>query len=178
APDPLAAVIAGPEADAAWPPYDVTSVAGPGAMVREQWRKARRDPLDVDALLFAGAIPSLLGFLREPRLNKWQQLAQLAVSAPAALRKRELVDADPVTAAGWIEAAVRGEPAPAVSGQGLKLLSFQDASGLPLVVAGARRGDAKGLRWSALAVLDDRPEAVEGDRGEHRRRWKAWLCWG
>ncbi|MER6843794.1 DEAD/DEAH box helicase [Streptomyces platensis] len=178
APDPLAAVIAGAEADAAWPPYDVTSVAGPGAMVREQWRKARRDPSEVDKLLFTGAVPSLLGFLHDPRLSKWQQLAQLAVSVPAALRKRELVDADPVTAAGWIEAAVRDEPAPAVSGQGLKLLSFQDGSGVPLVVAGARRADGKALRWSALAVLDDRPEAVEGDRADHRRRWKAWLCWG
>ncbi|MFD5699108.1 DEAD/DEAH box helicase [Streptomyces lasiicapitis] len=176
--DPLAAVIAGAGADAAWPPYDVTSVGSPGALMRERWRKARRDPADVDALLFGGAIPSLLGFLRDPRLSKWLQLVQLAVSAPAALRRRELVDADPVAAVGWIEAAVRGEPAPAVSGQGLKLLSFQDDSGLPIVAVGARSAEGKPLRWSALAVLDDRPEAVEGDRDDHRRRWKAWLCWG
>ncbi|MDX3116727.1 DEAD/DEAH box helicase [Streptomyces scabiei] len=176
--DPLAPVIAGPEADAAWPPYDVTSPTGPGAVVRKRWSDARRDPSEVDALLYGGAIPSLLGFLRDPRPNKWQQLAQLAVSAPAFLRRNDLVDADPVTATGWIEAAVRDEPAPAVTGQGLKLLSFQDGSGLPLVLAGAQRADAKALRWSALAVLDDRPEAVEGDRTDHRRRWKAWLSWG
>ncbi|MEU6196729.1 DEAD/DEAH box helicase [Streptomyces sp. NPDC047061] len=176
--DPLAPVIAGPEADAAWPPYDVASPTGPGAVVRKRWADARRDPSEVDALLYAGAIPSLLGFLRDPRLNKWQQLAQLAVSAPAFLRKNDLVDADRVSATGWIEAAVRDEPAPAVTGQGLKLLPFQDGSGLPLVLAGAQRADAKALRWSALAVLDDRPEAVEGDRPEHRRRWKAWLSWG
>ncbi|WP_263239664.1 DEAD/DEAH box helicase [Streptomyces sp. A13(2022)] len=176
--DPLDAVIAGRAADAAWPPYDVTSNAGPGALVREQWRKARRDPSEVDTLLFTGAIPSLLGFLRDPRPGRWQQLAQLAVSAPASLRRTELVDADPHAAIGWINAAVRGEPVPSVSGQGIKLLSVQDGSGLPLVVAGARRSDGKGMQWSALAVLDDRPEAVEGDRDEHRRRWKAWLCWG
>jgi ATP-dependent helicase YprA (DUF1998 family) len=175
---PLAAVVAGRAADAAWPPYDVVSAGGPGAMVREQWRKARRDPADVDGLLFAGAVPALLGFLRDPRPAKWQQLAQLAVSVPAALRRRELVDADPASAAGWIEAAVRGDAPPAVSGQGLKLLAFRDDSGLPLVAVGARRADAKAWRWSALAVLDDRPEAVAGDRAEHRRRWKAWLCWG
>ncbi|MFD0304110.1 DEAD/DEAH box helicase [Streptomyces sp. NPDC127119] len=176
--DPLAPVLAGPEADAAWPPYDVTSDSGAGAMVRKQWAASKRDPSEVDALLYGGAIPSLLAFLRDPRLNKWQQLAQLAVSAPAFLRKKDLVDADPATAAGWIEAAVRDEPGPAVAGQGLKLLPFRDCSGLPLTLAGARRADGKGLRWSALVVLDDRPEAVEGDRPEHRRRWKAWLSWG
>lgn len=176
--DPLDAVIAGPAADAAWPPYDVTSVSGPGARVREQWGKARRDPSEVDRLLFTGAIPSLLGFLCDPRLKKWQQLAQLAVSVPAAMRRKELVDADSSAAVRWIEAALRDEPVPAVSGQGLKLLSFRDSSGLPLVVAGAGSPHSKGLRWSALAVLDDRPEAVEGDRADHRRRWKAWLCWG
>ncbi|MEU5809100.1 DEAD/DEAH box helicase [Streptomyces sp. NPDC047718] len=179
APDPLAAVVAGPEADAAWPPYDVAGPSGPGAMVRKQWAGLKRDPDEVDALLYDGAIPSLLGFLRDPRLNKWQQLAQLAVSAPAALRKRELVDTDPASAVGWIEAAVRGDATPTVTtGDGLKLLSFQDGSGLPIVIAGARRADGKGYRWNALAVLDDRTEAVEGDRPDHRRRWKAWLCWG
>ncbi|WP_407288166.1 DEAD/DEAH box helicase [Streptomyces sp. BP-8] len=176
--DPLAPVIAGPDADAAWPPYDVTSPMGPGAMVRKQWASLRREPSEVDALLYGGAVPSLLGFLRDPRLNKWQHLAQLAVSAPAFLRRKELVDANPATAAEWVEAAVREEPAPTVTGQGLKLLSFRDDSGLPLVLVGAQRADAKALRWSALAVLDDRLEAVEGDRTDHRRRWKAWLSWG
>ncbi|WP_030744797.1 DEAD/DEAH box helicase [Streptomyces sp. NRRL S-31] len=176
--DPLAAVVAGRAADAAWPPYDVTSAGGPGAVVREQWRRARRDPADVDRLLFAGAVPALLGFLRDPRPGKWQQLTQLAVSVPAVLRRREVVDADPASAVPWIEAALRGDTTPPVSGQGLKLLAFRDDSGLPLVVVGARRADGKAWRWSALAVLDDRPEAVAGDQADHRRRWKAWLCWG
>ncbi|MGW1974322.1 DEAD/DEAH box helicase [Streptomyces sp. NPDC001889] len=176
--DPLAAVIAGPAADAAWPPYDVAGESGPGAMVRKQWAQLRRDPAEVDALLYEGAVPSLLGFLRDPRPEKWQRLAQLAVSAPAALRRGELVDADTSSAIGWIEAAVRDEALPRVAGQGVKLMRYQDGSGLPLVLAGVRRADGKGFRWNALAVLDDRAEAVEGDRPDHRRRWKAWLCWG
>ncbi|MFI0895906.1 DEAD/DEAH box helicase [Streptomyces sp. NPDC020983] len=175
--DPLDAVIAGRDADAAWPPYGVASAADPGGLVREQWRKAGRDPSEAHALLFDGAIPSLLGFLRDPRPNKWQQLAQLAVSAPAALRRSALVDADPAAAVGWIEAALRGDPTPTVAGKGLKLLSFHDGSGLPMVLVAAPRADRKGLRWSALAVLDDRPEAVGSDSPDHRRRWKAWLCW-
>ncbi|MCO8302921.1 DEAD/DEAH box helicase [Streptomyces sp. RKCA744] len=176
--DPLAPVVAGPAADAAWPPYDVASDHGPGGQVRAQWARLRRDPAEVDSLLYGGAIPSLLGFLRDPRLKRWQLLAELAVSAPAFLRRKDLIDADAASATGWLEAAVRGETPPAVNGQGLKMLSFEDGSGLPLVVAGARRTDGKGLRWSALAVLDDRPEAVAGDRDDHKRRWKAWLCWG
>ncbi|MEW2030240.1 DEAD/DEAH box helicase [Streptomyces roseifaciens] len=177
APDPLAAVVAGPAADAAWPPYDVTNPAGPGAKVRALWETQRRDTADVDAL-YAGAVPALLAFLRDPRPAKWQQLATLAVSAPAALRQRELVDADPASAIGWIEAAVRDEPLPGVIGKGVRLLRLQDGSGLSLVLVAAPRADGKTYRWSGLAVLDDRDEAVEGDRPDHRRRWKAWLCWG
>ncbi|GGV07120.1 helicase [Streptomyces litmocidini] len=177
APDPLAAVIAGPAADAAWPPYEMEGPAAPGAKVRALWEQQRRDPADVDAL-YAGAVPALLAFLRDPRPGKWQQLATLAVSAPAALRPRELVGADPASATGWIEAAVRDEPLPDVTGKGLRLLRLQDGSGLPLVLVGAPRADGKAYRWSALAVLDDRDEAVVGDRADHRRRWKAWLCWG
>ncbi|MFF4664212.1 DEAD/DEAH box helicase [Streptomyces sp. NPDC001282] len=176
-PDPLAAVVAGPASDAAWPPYDVAGAAAPGAKVRSLWERQRRDPADVDAL-YAGAIPALLAFLRDPRPDKWQQLATLAVSAPAALRQRELVVADPGSAIGWIEAAVCGEPLPDVSGKGLRLLRFQDGSGLPLVLVAAPGADGRTYRWSALAVLDDRDEAVRGDRPDHRRRWKAWLCWG
>ncbi|MER5477539.1 DEAD/DEAH box helicase [Streptomyces sp. NPDC002734] len=177
-PDPLAPVLAGPDADAAWPPYDVTSPTGPGAKVLKQWEGLKRDPAEAAALLYEGAIPSLLGFLRDPRPRKWHHLAQLAVSAPAVARRADLVDAAPEAAAGWVEAAVRGEPAPAVKGEGVKLLAYQDGSGLPLILMGASRPNSKALRWSALAVLDDRTTAVAGDRPEHRRRWKAWLNWG
>ncbi|WEV24869.1 DEAD/DEAH box helicase [Streptomyces sp. 71268] len=176
APDPLAAVVAGPAADAAWPPYVMEGPTAPGARVRALWEQ-KRDPADVDAL-YAGAVPALLAFLRDPRPGKWQQLATLVVSAPAALRQRELVGADPASATGWIEAAVRDEPLPDATGKGLKLLRLRDGSGLPLVLVGASGADGKTYRWSALAVLDDRDEAVAGDRADHRRRWKAWLCWG
>ncbi|WP_329054196.1 DEAD/DEAH box helicase [Streptomyces violaceus] len=182
-PDPLVPLLAGPAADAAWPPYDVTEPVregdrpGPGARAREKWAKKGREPQEVDTLLYEGAVPSLLGFLRDPDLGRWRDLAVLAVGSFLTLhRRQDVLDADPATAAPWIEAAVRGGHPPAVHGKGLKLLSTQDASGLPLtLVIDGRNG---GQRWSALAVLDDRPDAVHGDRPEHRRRWKAWLCWG
>ncbi len=174
--NPLAAVIAGPAADAAWPPYDTTSDASPGGKVRAQWRKARRDPLEIDELVFAGAIPSLLGFLRNPDLARWQDLAVHAVGGLLyGVRPGDAVDSQPAAATPWIEAALRDETRPPVTGNGLKLIAVRDASGLPLTLIADR---SKGLRWSGLAVLDDRTQAVDGDRAEHRRRWKAWLCWG
>ncbi|MDI3402369.1 DEAD/DEAH box helicase [Streptomyces cavernicola] len=174
--EPLAEVVAGPASDAAWPPYPVVGDRTPGGTVRAKWAQSRRDPAEIDALLYTGAIPSLLGFLREPDLERWRAMARLCVSAfLTLLRKQDIVDAAPDTAAGWIEAALLEEPLPDTSGQGLKLFKTTDASELPLVLIADRRS---GLSWSALAVLDDRPEAVAGDRPEHRRRWKAWLCWG
>ncbi|MER6693811.1 RNA helicase, partial [Streptomyces minutiscleroticus] len=35
--------------------------------------------------------------------------------------------------------------------------------------------DAKAVRWSALAVLDDRDDVLGTD--EHKLRWRAWLYW-
>ncbi|MER5552345.1 DUF1998 domain-containing protein [Streptomyces sp. NPDC002793] len=175
--DPLAPVLAGPAAEAAWPPYDVKSPTGPGGRARAGWQKKGRDPSEVDALLYAGAVPSLLGFLRDPDLGLWQGLAVLGVGSILSLHGRQdLLAADAASAVPWIEATVRGERAPEVDGHGLNLLAAKDGSGLPLTLLIDRRGG--GQRWSALAVLDDRAEAVHGDRPDHRRRWKAWLCWG
>ncbi|MER5687666.1 DEAD/DEAH box helicase [Streptomyces sp. NPDC002205] len=174
--DPLAEVVAGTASDAAWPPYAVAGDLTPGGKARAKWAQSRRDPAEVDALLYVGAIPSLLGFLRDPDLARWQALAGLCVgSFLTLLRKQDIVDAAPETAAGWVEAALRGEHLPSTSGQGLKLTTIRDASGLPLVLIADRRS---GTRWSTFAVLDDRPEAVHGDLADHRRRWRAWLCWG
>jgi hypothetical protein len=91
-------------------------------------------------------------------------------------RREDVVDAGPEAAVPWVEAALRGEERPAVGGGGLRLYPVRDGSGLPLLLIGDSRVRPQGL--SALAVLDDRPEAGAGDGAEHRRRWKAWLCWG
>ncbi|WP_199547877.1 DEAD/DEAH box helicase [Streptomyces sp. N35] len=175
-PNPLATVVAGPAADAAWPPYAVTGERSPGGKVRAQWQAKKRDPRDMDTLLFAGAIPSLLGFLRVPDLARWQDLAVHAVGGLLPGNPHTTAtDASPAEVADWTEAVLRGEPAPTPTGRGVKLISTKDASGLPLTLIVDVAG---GARWSALTVLDDRDEAVRGDSPAHRRRWKAWLCWG
>ncbi|MFE3761238.1 DEAD/DEAH box helicase [Streptomyces sp. NPDC059104] len=173
----LAPAMAGEDSGRAWPPYAVTGAGTPGDRVRGNWAKRRRDPAEVDRLLFSGAIPSLLGFLSDPDVDRWQTMAGLCVGALMGMaRQEDTADAAPGTAAPWIEAALRGEELPAPSGTELKLLSVRDASGLPLILVADRR--AKPVRWSALSVLDDRTDAVARDSQEHRRRWKAWLCWG
>jgi hypothetical protein len=175
APTPLADLLAGRASDAAWPPYRVTGDDSPGGQVRVKWARRRRDPAEADALLYAGAIPSLLGYLRNPDLKLWHKLAELCVGGLLYVT-RGAVDAGPAEAVPWIEAALRGEHPPSAAGEGLKLIPAEDASGLPLVAVVDRREGRQ--RWSALAVLDDRGETVHGDRPDHRRRWKAWLCWG
>lgn len=172
----LAPALAGPSAQAAWPPYAVDGDKSPGGAARITWEGKGQDPAEIDRM-FAGAIPSLLGFLADPALGRWQALAQQCVGGLLKLvRNEDTAKADPSAAVSWIEAALRGEERPSVSGAGLHLFRVRDASGLPLVLVVDITG--KGQRWSALTVLDDRPEAVQGDGPAHRRRWKAWLCWG
>ncbi|MFV6027778.1 DEAD/DEAH box helicase [Streptomyces sp. NPDC056264] len=172
----LTPALAGPSSQAAWPPYAVDGDTTPGGRARSNWKDQRQDPAEIDRL-FAGAIPSLLGFLADPDLRRWRAMARLCVGGLLRLAKREeVVDAAPMAAVPWIEAALRGDARPPVSGKGLRLYPVRDASGLPLTLIGDLQVKPQGL--SALAVLDDRAEAVAGDSATHRRRWKAWLCWG
>ncbi|MEU8995044.1 DEAD/DEAH box helicase [Streptomyces caniferus] len=178
APDALARVIAGPAADAAWPPYPVESEKSPGGKVRAKWAAAKRNPAILDSYLYSGAIPSLLGYLRHPNLALWRDLSVRALTGLLAGDPKPVaVPADTASAVPWIEAVLRGQTPPQPSGQGLTLVQAHDGSGLPLLLVVDRRPDQP-QTWNTLAVLDDRPDAVRGDRPDHRRRWKAWLNWG
>lgn len=177
--NPLAGVVAGPDADAAWPPYTVGGDNSPGGKVRAQWQARGRDPRDLDALVFSGAIPSLLGFLRVPDLARWRELAEHTVGGLLVGNQHTTAaKAGPADVVPWAEALLREETPPQPAGQGRMLIRTRDGSGLPLALVVDVTGGAGAQRWSALAVLDDREDAVDGDRREHRRRWKAWLCWG
>ncbi|MFE9480999.1 DEAD/DEAH box helicase [Streptomyces spororaveus] len=172
----LLPALAGPSAQAAWPPYPVQGENTPGGKARAAWEKKTRNAAEIDRL-YTGAVPSLLGFLADPDLGRWRAMARLVVGGLMKLAWREaVVDADLKTAVPWIESALRDEATPGVSGQGLRLYPVRDSSGLPFVLIGDTRVQPAGL--SALAVLDDRDEAVRGDGAAHRRRWKAWLSWG
>ncbi|WP_037801852.1 DEAD/DEAH box helicase [Streptomyces sp. NRRL F-5135] len=188
--EPLAGVIAGPASDAAWPPYAVAAGAAPGGQVpggpvtpgekvRRQWQAKGRDPRDLDAMAFAGAIPSLLSFLRVPDLAGWREVAQYTVGGLLTGNPHtKHVKAGRADVVPWVEAALNDAALPRPTGTGLTLISTRDTAGLPLVVAVDQTHGPGSARWSALAVLDDREDAVSEDRPVHRRRWKSWLCWG
>ncbi|MGW2317376.1 DEAD/DEAH box helicase [Streptomyces sp. NPDC001680] len=176
--DALARVVAGQAADAAWPPYPVDGDQSPGGKVRAKWAAAKRNPAVLDSYLYSGAIPSFLSYLRHPNLALWRDLSVRALTGLLTMDPKPVaVASDPANASPWIEAVLRGQTPPQPTGQGLTLVQAHDGSGLPILLAVDRRSDRQ-QAWSALAVLDDRQDAVRGDRPDHRRRWKAWLNWG
>ncbi|WP_328951485.1 DEAD/DEAH box helicase [Streptomyces sp. NBC_00184] len=176
-PDPLARVVAGPAADAAWPPYPVEGEQSPGGRVRAKWAAAKQNPAVLDSYVYSGAVPSFLGYLRHPNPALWQALSVRALTGLLTTDPKPVsVPADPRSAVPWIESVLRGQAPPQPSGQGLTLVQAHDGSGLPLLLVVDRRHEKQ--VWSALVVLDDRQDAVRGDRPDHRRRWKAWLNWG
>ncbi|MGW6864632.1 DEAD/DEAH box helicase [Streptomyces sp. NPDC054901] len=178
APNPLAPVIAGQAADAAWPPYPVDGNQSPGGKVRAKWAAGNRNPAILDSYLYSGAIPSLLGYLRHPNLKLWQDLSVRALTGLLTTDPKPVrVTAGPESAVAWFEAVLRDRTPPQPNGEGVALVAARDGSGLPLLLA-VDRHPGRPQTWSALAVLDDRPDAVRGDRPDHRRRWKAWLNWG
>ncbi|GAA2963172.1 DEAD/DEAH box helicase [Streptomyces enissocaesilis] len=177
-PDALARVMAGPAADAAWPPYPVEGEQSPGGKVRAKWVAAKQNPAVLDSYVYNGAIPSFLGYLRHPNQKLWRALSVRALTGLLTTEPKPVsVSADPTSAVPWIEAVLRGQTPPRPVGQRLTLVQAQDGSGLPLLLVVDRRQEKKQV-WSALTVLDDRQDAVKGDRPDHKRRWKAWLNWG
>lgn len=176
-PTPSPASWPSPAADAAWPPYPVEGEQSPGGRVRAKWAAAKQNPAVLDSYVYSGAVPSFLGYLRHPNPALWQALSVRALTGLLTTDPKPVsVPADPRSAVPWIESVLRGQAPPQPSGQGLTLVQAHDGSGLPLLLVVDRRHEKQ--VWSALVVLDDRQDAVRGDRPDHRRRWKAWLNWG
>ncbi|MFF2954909.1 DEAD/DEAH box helicase [Kitasatospora sp. NPDC057965] len=174
-PDPLAATLAGPAAEKAWPPYDI--VGGAGARVRAQWQQQGHRPEDLDSVAFAGAIPSLLDFLRNPDPQHWQRIAKAVLSGLVLTTPPDKrIQAARSELPGLVGAVLSDRQPPLTTGGDIRLFAARDNSGLPITLIADPTGGPAQL--TALAVLDDRADALAGDNDLHRRRWKAWLCWG
>ncbi|KOV12143.1 RNA helicase [Streptomyces sp. XY431] len=163
----------------AWPPYH--------GQAQDQARNAyeqyggRRS--DFGGAVFVNPLETLLGYLRDPDPQLWARRAQALVTGltrhsgtrpvAQASSREELVAAIRRELSGHDEAG--GAPAARTPIGPVHVFRSTDTAGLDLLVLlNAARPDR--LRWSLIAVLDDRP-AVFTDEAAHKRRWQAWLYW-
>jgi hypothetical protein len=124
-------------------------------------------------------VQTLFAFLSAPDPVRWHHAATAAI---AGLLKQPAAAHTGLNSTNFTERTVEslhGGPLVASPGDGRTLIRAVDASGCPVtVIVDARQGTGPLGRWSALAVIDDRPATIVADDKAHRRRWAAWLYWG
>jgi hypothetical protein len=116
----------------------------------------------------------LIEFLAKPDMESWEQLAA-SVSAGLARQGSQQAAAQAECAA-VLRAALHLQPSPSTAGEGLVTAAAQIAEGLPVTAildARAEVGGQAAQRWTVVATIDDRPEALR--EPEHPARWGAWL---
>ncbi|MEU9126116.1 DEAD/DEAH box helicase [Streptomyces sp. NPDC048506] len=163
-----------------WPPYRRNAQE----TAKDWYEQMGGDRARLAGAVFANPIDTLLAYLRNPSRATWGRCAKALVggfmSAPEPLARQVA----PAPAREAVRAALTAigegaQPLPeAAAGDGAMLvLHATDRHGLPLIYTldTSPADDADLLRWSAIAVLDDRPEAVGTD--EHKLRWRSWLYW-
>jgi hypothetical protein len=118
----------------------------------------------------------LLDFLVRPNLREWQRVVLSAIGGMATAAGTAPLDAaglarqlDAAQGAEWTEPADPDGPVVALGARALT------PGQLPLALFLADPADANAERWTALAVLDDTPDALS--TAEHRARWSDWLPW-
>ncbi|MFF6786164.1 DEAD/DEAH box helicase [Streptomyces sp. NPDC012510] len=162
-----------PVADPVWVPYQNTAQKTALDIHR---RLHAGDTRDLPRLVWANPVDTLIGYLTRPEPELWRRRTQSALAGFATVSATSRALADGPAIAERLSEALRGGRL--AGGQGaVQVMTTRDASGCPLTIAlDLRRGQA-GAVWSALTVLDDRPDVVSADEPAHRRRWQAWLYW-
>ncbi|MDT8910049.1 DEAD/DEAH box helicase [Amycolatopsis sp. PS_44_ISF1] len=163
------------DAKPVWPPY-------PGSG-QEKAREVHEDlggaRADLAATVFTNPVETLLAYLRDPDKAAWARRAAALVAGLTTAPDPVAVDTDPagVGAALRVELAGKTFAAPTSQLGGFTVLRARDNNGLSLrYVLDSRAGTAvRQLRWSAIAILDDAPDAL--DTAAHKTRWRAWLYW-
>ncbi|WP_204009133.1 hypothetical protein [Virgisporangium aurantiacum] len=161
------------KADPVWPPYQENAKRA-GRQLYQQI--GGTDPDDLNTYVWTNPIDTLLAYLANPDADVWRRRA---VGALAGMLTRP---ATKTTAASHnvgaaISAALYGAALPTATTGGITVVRAPDTNGCPLTLIVDAR-DARQPTWSALAVIDDRPESVRDDDPDHQRRWAAWLYWG
>ncbi|MFC6017535.1 DEAD/DEAH box helicase [Plantactinospora solaniradicis] len=161
----------------AWEPY--------GGLAKKRARDLYRqsvphaDPADLERYVWTNPVDLLLRFLAEPDPDRWRRRAEAALAGLLVQATEKPSTADSSGIGERILAGVRGEPLPPARPGRITLVRSVDAADCPVtIVVDGRAADRV---WSALAVIDDRPETVNAGTDErrerHRRRWAGWLAW-
>ncbi|MEU3931572.1 DEAD/DEAH box helicase [Streptomyces sp. NPDC029044] len=158
----------------AWEPYQNNAMRIAGQVLQGQYGG---DPRELRDTVWQNPVVTLLKFLADPDPQRWRLRTQAALSGLIALPEAVRTATTVQDAATRIDQYLRGEDASGVQGP-VQVVRVADASGCPLVLAVDMTPGPVAAAWTALAVLDDSPEAVTKDPTAHQQRWQAWLYWG
>jgi ATP-dependent helicase YprA (DUF1998 family) len=162
-----------------WPPY----AGNAENTAKETYRRLGGDPAELEGLIWTSPMRTLRAFLTDPDSSRWHRAATASVAGLLRATNAERTALKAANFAERLVASLTGQPLPPEKGNDLSLIRAKDASGcLVTVIQDSRDRDEKSPLgyWSALTVIDDRPDVVaagDTDRS-HQRRWAAWLYWG
>jgi replicative superfamily II helicase len=159
-----------------WQPYQRNAqLAAQGV-----YQQLGGDPAELEKLIWSSPVRTLLAFLKDPDLGRWQRCGEAAVVGLLRQPRAGKSTSGSDGIADRVMASLRGDPLPASAGGALTLVRVVDTSGCPItiVVDQRRNTGALATAWTALALIDDRLSVIEADEGSHKRRWAAWLYWG
>ncbi|MET7296266.1 DUF1998 domain-containing protein [Streptomyces griseoloalbus] len=168
------------KAEPVWPPYPRSAQDA----AKDWYEEMGGERADFAQAVFANPVEALLAYLRDPAKERWGRRARALVGGLMAEPAALAMQADHAQARQALRSALEaygaglepsGEP---VTGDGAVLvLRATDSYGLPLLftVDASDGEEPEAVRWSALAVLDDRNEVLGTDA--HKLRWRAWLYW-
>ncbi|MEO3748400.1 DEAD/DEAH box helicase [Plantactinospora sp. B5E13] len=160
-----------------WAPYQ--------GLARQRARDHHRkllpeaDPGDLERYVWTNPVELLLRFLAEPDPELWRRRTEAALAGLLVQATGKPTRSDSSGIGERILASLHGAPLPPPVPGRISLVRAVDTDGCPVTLVLDGR-DAEPT-WSALVVVDDRPETVGAPTGDgqqrHRHRWAAWLRW-
>jgi hypothetical protein len=166
----------------AWHPGEQPVLRLPyGGLARDAARALHRQVApgasvdDLEQHVWTNPIQTLLRYLADPDPVRWRHRAHAALAGLLKQTDEPATTADSSRIGLAIMASLRGEPLPAPAGGKITLVRAVDTGNCRLTILIDQRGDQP--VWSALAVVDDRPAAVEVYEYQ-AQPWLSWLWWG
>jgi hypothetical protein len=157
---------------------------------------------DLDRLVWVNPVDQLLAFLADPDPEVWRVRAQATLGGLLRTPAVTLTRTGGAAVAAAVAASLRGAALPAPTDGKVHVIQARDTAGCPVTLVIDDRRGLQARVFSALAVVDDRPETLASDAAldaaapghaapdgvgdaldgtapptPHQRRWAAWLAW-